>query len=282
VSIYRGADGQDVVTGWCRGRLDAWPVEHRRAVLQTPLGPTHVVTAGAGDRAVVVLPGTTFCAAAMTDFLTGLAEVVRVIAVDHPGQPGLSTAERPGGDRTRRYGAWLDDLLPRVTDGPVYLLGHSLGAATALASTPSERVAGLLLVNPAGFVGAKVTAPLLAVTAPWVLRPTRERSARLLRSMLGPGHEPPDALVDWLTLVARHTRTTGAPGPLPAASVRRWRSTPVVVAAGEHDRLFAPARLRGPVRDVLGAELALIGDAGHFVPDERPDAVYTLLDRLSA
>jgi pimeloyl-ACP methyl ester carboxylesterase len=100
--------------------------------------------------------------------------------------------------------------------------------------------------------------------------------------MLGPGHEPPDALVDWLTLVARHTRTTGAPGPLPAASVRRWRSTPVVVAAGEHDRLFAPARLRGPVRDVLGAELALIGDAGHFVPDERPDAVYTLLDRLSA
>jgi pimeloyl-ACP methyl ester carboxylesterase len=56
----------------------------------------------------------------------------------------------------------------------------------------------------------------------------------------------------------------------------------VVVAAGEHDRFFAPARLRGPVRDVLGADLALIGNAGHLVPDERPDAVYTLLDRLSA
>uniref|UniRef100_UPI001C4DF1A8 alpha/beta hydrolase n=1 Tax=Rhodococcus qingshengii TaxID=334542 RepID=UPI001C4DF1A8 len=35
---------------------------------------------------------------------------------------------------------------------PVVIVGHSIGAAAALACSPSPQVAGLVLVNPLGFV----------------------------------------------------------------------------------------------------------------------------------
>ena len=65
-----------------------------------------------------------------------------MVALDLPGQPGLSAADSPGKDRITIYGHWLDGVLATLDDGPFVLVGHSLGAAVVLAATPSEHVAG--------------------------------------------------------------------------------------------------------------------------------------------
>jgi pimeloyl-ACP methyl ester carboxylesterase len=280
VSIYRSEHGRDLVTAWCRRRLDAWPVEHVRNVLPTTLGPTHVVTAGTGGPAVLVLPGTICNAATSTALATHLAAHRRTIVVDLPGQPGLSAGARLGRDRITRYGAWLDELISQVSDAPVHLLGHSLGAAVALAATPSDRVAGLALVDPAGLAPVRVTVALLAATVPWAVRANPRRSGRMLAYMTAPAAEPPGHLVDWLTLVARNTRTSGAPGPLPAALLDRWRATPRVVATGQHDRFFPPSRLGPAARSGLGSDTVIIPGAGHISPEERPAEVAALLSAL--
>lgn len=98
--------------------------------------------------------------------------------------------------------------------------------------------------------------------------------------MSGPAHVPADDLVEWMTLVARTCRTTGAPGPLPDDTLAKWRGRPVRVAVGEHDVFFPPSKLREPCRSKLGRELMVMPGAGHLLVDEEPAVVQELITSL--
>ncbi|SNS30694.1 Pimeloyl-ACP methyl ester carboxylesterase [Geodermatophilus saharensis] len=278
-SLYRTAASGDAVRAWCEHRLVAWPTAHERSVLDTGLGETHLVVAGHGDTTVLYLPGTNMSAATSLPVLSALAARHRVVAADVPGQPGLSAGVRPGGDRLACYGAWVGELVAHLHADLLVLVGHSLGAAITLAAEP-DGVAGLVLVDPAGIVRLRVGASVFAATLPWLLRPTTARSARLVRQLHGPGRHPADDEVEWMTLVARTTRTSAAPGPLPAAVLRRWRATPRAVLSGERDCFLPAPRLRDAVRRHLDVELQVLPGTGHMAPDEQPEAVVAAVDTL--
>ncbi|WP_188196831.1 alpha/beta fold hydrolase [Nonomuraea sp. SYSU D8015] len=87
-------------------------------------------------------------------------------------------------------------------------------------------------------------------------------------------------LVEWMTLVARHTRTSLAPPPLPGPLLRRWADTPVLVATGTHDRFYPPAGIAGPARALLGTEIIALPGVGHLGPHEDPALLPALLDQL--
>jgi pimeloyl-ACP methyl ester carboxylesterase len=177
------------------------------------------------------------------------------------------------------YADWLAGLLDEVEAESVVVVGHSPGAAIAL-SCRSPRVAGLVLVDPAGLVRVRLTVGVLAATLPWLTFPSAASSGRLLRLMLGPGRTPRPALIDWMTLIARHTRTSGAPGPLPEATLARLR-TPVAVVTGEHDVFFPPRRLGPATRRLLGADLRVIAGAGHLTNEEDPDRLVAVVNALA-
>lgn len=236
---------------------------------------THVLLAGDGATTVVFVPGTNFNAAASLPLATALvAAGHRVLLVDVPGQPGLSSGERALSDgRLSWYGAWLNEVIERISSEPVAVMGHSFGAAIAL-STDSPRISRLVLVSPGGLTGLRLTPAVLAASAAWFLRPAPTHSARLLRTMLAPGHQPREDLVAWMTLVARHSRSSGAPG----AAVLPTRTIPRLVVTGEHDVFLPPRRLVTAVRSTLGAELGVVSEAGHLVVEERPEYLSTLLE----
>ncbi len=273
--LYRTPAAERQVRTWCKSRLDGWSVPHRTLVVPTRVGDIHLTEVGAGPVTCLYLPGTSFCTATSMPVLGVLAERHRVVAADLPGQPGLSTSRRPA---TRAAGdaGWLADVVAALrepsADTPILVVGHSRGAVVALQAEPEE-VDGLVLLSPAGLVPVRVTARLLGATLPWLARPTAARSARLLELMSGPGSAADADLVDWMTLVARGTRATGAPGPLPEVLVHRWQGRPVRVVSGAHDCFFPLDRLTGPVRRLLEVDLEVVPGAGHLVTEERPDAV---------
>ncbi len=214
-------------------------------------------------------------------------------AADLPGQPGLSAAERPRSER-EGYAAWVGEVAAQVRSqvshpgvpgqsAEIVLVGHSRGAAVALTARP-DTVAGLVLVSPAGLCGVRVTPRVLAATLPWLARPTPSRSSRLVRVMGGARRSVPDEVLhaEWLTLVARSTRTTGAPGPLPADLLTRWRDHPAAVLVGSDDVFFPPSRLRPPSLEHLGVDPVVVPGAGHLLTDQDPAAVVNAVANLVA
>ncbi|MDO0916593.1 alpha/beta hydrolase [Streptomyces sp. DT2A-34] len=274
-SIYRSTTGKDLIRRWCLDQLAAWPVPHERKTVTAKGAQTHVVLAGSGAKTVVFVPGTNFNAAASLPLATALvATGYRVLLVDVPGQPGLSSGQRGlSGGRLSWYGAWLSEVIEKISSEPVAVMGHSFGAAIAL-SSDTPRIDRLVLVSPGGLTRLRLTPTVLAASAAWFLRPAPTHSARLLRTMLAPGRPPRTELVNWMTLVARHSRSSGAPGAatLPAQLIPR------LVVTGEHDVFLPPRRLGPAARATLSAELGVVSEAGHLVVEERPERLSTLLE----
>ena len=273
MGLYRSAAGEQAIRAWCQDRLDGWGVAHERREEATALGSTHLLTAGTGEPTVVLVPGTNLNAATSLDLVEAVARHRRVTAVDLPGQPGLSAADLPGQDRISAYGRWLEELLGQLGGGPFVLVGHSLGAAVVLAASPSDQVAGIVLVDPAGLVKATLGLGLIATSTAWFLRPTTARSTRLIERMQAPGHPAAPDLVGWFTLVGRHTRSDGAPGPVGDDVLARWRATPRTVVTGEADTFFPPTKLAPVARRALEIDPVVVPDAGHLLPHEHPEAV---------
>lgn len=272
-SVYRSETGRRAVEAWCEAALDGWDHTHQRTIV----GRTHITSAGDGPP-VVVLPGTNFCAAAMLPFLDYLATRCRCHAVDLPGQPGLSDATRIRPLAAHRR--WLDDVLGWLDARPI-VVGHSLGAAIAMQIDPS-RVAGLVLVNPAGFIPARMTPRLLGATLPWLVHPTEATATGLVRFMTA-GGTPPTAVPTWLAIVGRACHPSTAPAPLPADTLTSLQAVPVRVVAGAADPFFPVARLLAAVaRSGIGGGAApvVVAGGGHLLLDQNPAEVTALIEAV--
>jgi pimeloyl-ACP methyl ester carboxylesterase len=281
-SPYRSPAAAAQVRDWCSAGLASWRVPHTTHEVETSCGQTHVVSAGTENGICVYLPGTNFNAASSTVVLSALAARCRVYTADLPGQPGLSTAQRPDPEQSG-YAAWLTDVIAWVRHrherARIVLAGHSRGAAVALSAEP-DTVDGLALLAPAGLTQVRPSVEMLRSTLPWLVRRNHAGARRLLAYMSGPGHPPTDELVEWMTLVARACRTTGAPGPLADDRLVRWKGHPVRVAVGEHDVFFPVSNLSEPCRTMLGREPLVVAGAGHLLLDEEPLIVSDLITRL--
>ncbi len=282
-SVYRNARAQKEIRHWCLSRIDAWHVPHARRETATSAGLTSVVTVGPESRdgapAVVLLPGTNMNAALCLAAAEGLAREHRVVILDLPGQPGLSSGHRPRAGRTAWYGRWLSEILALVVREPAVVVGHSLGGAVALACG-SPLIAGRVLLSGAGVTRLRTPAPLLAATVPWLLRPSVPRAEELLRHMSAPGRTVPGHLSAWMDLVARRCRTSLAPAPLPPALLERSRAAPVLVATGRFDLFLPPGALGPAARHRLGVGLRVVEGAGHLLLDEAPVEVCELVERF--
>jgi len=280
--LYRSVADEAHLRQWCENRLAGWDVPHTTTILDTTLGPTHLASTGAGRDVCLYLPGTNFNAATSTGVLAALGAVTRVVCADLPGQPGLSAARRPR-DEVSAYGRWVQEVLGhvRATTGAerLLLVGHSRGAAVALGAEP-DSVDGLLLVSPAGLATVRMSPAVVGRSLVWLARPTPARTRRVVALMAGTADDRGlEHVTEWLTLTARSTRTTGAPGPLPSGLLERWRGRPVAVVAGAADVFFPPARLAEPTRRHLGCEVEAVPGAGHLLTDQRPEVV---ADRVRA
>ncbi|MEP7090619.1 MAG: alpha/beta hydrolase [Nocardioidaceae bacterium] len=197
----------------------------------------------------------------------------------YPDLPGMGRTVAPDGLRSAE--GVLDTLLDvarQLSDGAAYLLvGHSAGAyfAQAMAARAPEQVAGLALVCPllpvlrdvpehrvvagSGGIGDDGFRGYFVVQTPEML----ERYERLV--------SPAAALVDRAALERIGERWTLAPtdGP-PYAG-------PTLVVAGRLDSTVGYAAAADLLERYPHASIAVVDDAGHALPHEKPDLLRALL-----
>lgn len=123
---------------------------HQAEWLQADDVQLRVVRAGHGDTTLLLLHGYGESLMSYRSIFDLLATRYTVIAVD---LPGLALSGKPDGSYDlasyqRRLGAFL----ARWTQGPVVVVGHSMGGelAAALALDHPERVVAVVLMSPAG------------------------------------------------------------------------------------------------------------------------------------
>ncbi|MFJ7778598.1 alpha/beta fold hydrolase [Streptomyces yangpuensis] len=238
----------------------------------------HAVEHGTG-RPVLVLHGAGVdhreAEACFEPALGGAAGLRRI----YPDLPGMGRTAAP--ETLRSADDVVDTLLrfaDEAADGTPYLLvGHSAGAyfAQAMAARRPARVAGLALVCPllpgvrdvpehrlvagSADIGDDVFRSYFVIRTPETL----ERYRRYV--------EPAAALVDRAALdrIAEHWTLT--PGHAPAYP------GPTLVVAGRLDSTVGYVAAVDLVGHYPHASLAVVDDAGHALPHERPELLRALL-----
>ncbi len=266
-------------------RADARVARHPLESLRTARGVVSIRAAGAGP-ALFLLHGISSQSGSWAGQLEDLGARFRVIAWDAPGYGG-SDALAADAPVASDYAATLAALWDALGVMRAIVVASSLGAlvAAAFAARWPARVAGLVLLNPAGGYGrasagereAKLAARLerLATLGP-------EGMAQALPSGMLSASAPPEAraLAAWSTAQLRPESYRQAARMLAHAylpdDAARYPG-PVLVAGASADTITPPAGCAALARAFPHAEFRLLDGPGHLSYLDAPDAVNALV-----
>lgn len=235
---------------------------------------------------------------------TSLARNARVISYDHRGH-GRSAVGGLDGLNLDQLGSDLAAVLDQaVPEGPVVLIGHSMGgmAVMALAEQHPElfgdRVVGVGLVTTAAApVNGRAVLPpeaaniVLAVIDRLRLtsvscRALRNAALAVARGFSFASRVPP-SVVDFVLQLTRSNPVHALVALIPQfLTLDKRAALPVLgnvatlVIGAEHDVTISPEHSTAIAREVPGARLAMIPNAGHMVPLEHPAVIDELLHQL--
>jgi pimeloyl-ACP methyl ester carboxylesterase len=274
-------------------------------------GEVHVREAGAGGAPVVLVHGLGGSALNWIPLMTRLHDQVSALAVDLPGF-GLSPPARDGDYSPRGHARTVAAALEewrdrRGFDGPVHMMGNSMGGAVAvqLAARRPDLVSSLTLVSPAlpSMRVGRGNAHLPVIAVPGVgeslirryaVVPVEDRvQATLDACTTDPGRIPEplrQALIDetaerdalpyatdaFLSSLRGLLATFADRGRDRPWQLARRVTQPVLAIYGEDDVLVDPRGAARAAREFPDAEVVLLDDCGHVAQMEHPDVVADL------
>ncbi len=234
--------------------------------------------------ATIVLWHSFLCDGGMWDGqIDALAALGRVIVFDGPGH-GKSEPAPPFtlDDNTRA----LVDALDTVAAGPIVMGGLSWGGMLSmrLSLLEPKRVRAQVLIDTNS--DHEETGKQLKYRAMLALYRRAGLPRWLVDKQVAPIMFGPKTMATRPDLVSRfflEVNGYSRPGVLNAAKAIFWRdavtgtlgriTTPTLVLCGTNDRATSVARSQTIARNIPGARLELIADAGHLSAIEEPEAV---------
>ncbi|HEY5988318.1 MAG TPA: alpha/beta hydrolase [Streptosporangiaceae bacterium] len=274
-------------------------------------GPVHYLDFG-GPRdgpVIVCVHGLGGSAVNWTAIGPLLASSYRVIAPDLAGH-GLTQSGGRGADVSANR-VLLDRFITATSDGPVILMGNSMGGMIAVleATAAPDAVAGLILIDPALPLGTARPDPLVAAIFALFITPGLGRMAAARRRRVSPAELVANTLavccVDvsrvGADIVAHHVELarqrsafTNADRDF-AAAVRSVLTTagytrgrayrrgirsitcPLLLVHGARDRLVPVAAARSAARANPSWSLAVLPDVGHVPQLEAPQQTWRVI-----
>jgi len=263
--------------------LARWPQPVQALDVDTSLGRTRVHAAGPPEAPPVVLvSGGGACSPVWADVVGHLVPNRRVLAVDVPGDAGMSASPPHKPRDPSDVGRWLEDVLGALDLDRVVMVGHSYGAWLTLthAIRHPHRLAHLVLVDPTDCF-TRPSRNYLAHALPLFLAPSARRRRAFLSWETGGRGIDPDAAALW----ADQGRPAVLLRPtLPSAQDLSRLQLPVSVLLAERSRVHDPAALDRRLRTLLpdAATSTLTGVSHHAIPTEHPEQLASQLLRATA
>lgn len=268
-SVFKSKEGRRAIVT-CYEKVLAQAASrcpHRRHIVPTALGKTHVIEAGdATQPPLVLLHGTASNSATWLADVPAWSRHFRVIAVDILGEPGLSDDRRIilASDETS---TWISSLLDTMDVTRACMVGMSLGGWMGLhfAIRFPERVEALSLIAASGLAPQRRSfifkALPLALLGDWGMR-------RVNKIVCGNLELPPEA-EEFMLLVGRHFRPMLEPVPVFSDGELQRLGMPVQFFAGSDDVLLhSAAAVRRLVQLLPHAQAHLLEDCGHAILDK--------------
>jgi 3-oxoadipate enol-lactonase len=232
---------------------------------------------GSGGPALVLIHGFPLSRGAWSRQVEAFSDTRRVIAPDLRGL-GQTDAQA----ETNTMDKFADDvnaLLAHLGTGPVVLAGHSMGGyvALAFARRHPQMLRGLVLVStkagadtPEGAAGRRATAEkvklegidgVVNAMAPKMLAASNHDAAMAaqVRDLMEPSK--PEGVIGALLGMAERPDSTSS-----LAGIR----VPTLVITGADDTVIPPAESDLLAKNIPGAQLRVIPNAGHLVAFEKP------------
>lgn len=240
---------------------------------------------------LVLIHGTSASLHTWEGWVAGLSATRRVISFDLPGF-GLTGPNAEHDYTDARYVAFVRQFLARLGVGRAILVGNSLGGEIAwqVALAEPSRVAGLVLVDAAGFafvpeslpIGFRIARiPVLREPMRWVL-PRRAIEDSVL-NVYGDPSRVTAALVDrYYELALREGNRVAlmrrmdqlAPGPVDRLGEIK---APTLILWGERDRLIPLHWGQAFEKAIPGSTLVVFPKLGHVPQEEDPAATLAAL-----
>lgn len=274
--------GQDFEAAYT-ALLARWPQPVQALDIDTQLGRTRVHSAGPPEAPPMLLvSGGGACSPVWADVANALVPARRVLALDVPGDAGMSASPTRKPRNPAEVAHWLEEVLSALALEHVVVVGHSYGAWLALthAIHHPDRLKHLVLVDPTDCF-AKPARTYLVHALPLFLTPSANRRRAFLRWETGGRGIDADATALW----AHQGRPAVLLRPtLPSAAELGELRVPVSVLLAErsqvHDVVALERRVRTRLPDAAVSTLA--GVSHHAIPTEHPEQLATQLLRASA
>lgn len=221
--------------------------------------------------------------------LEGLSPASHVVTPDLRGYGESSFGDWPAEGEAPSLDRYADDLKALIaslkTDGPVVLVGFSMGGYIALnmARRCPEAFDALVLMDTRAAADDETARATRLKMAEHVHEWGASRVAELMRPKLfAPGAR--EAIVQETVAVISSTDPAAIAASQLAMAARpdstpmlRSIAKPTLVVVGEHDAISPPAEMRQIAEAIPGARFVEVAGAGHMAPVEAPAAVNAAL-----
>jgi pimeloyl-ACP methyl ester carboxylesterase len=271
-AVYKSDEGARAVRERYLEILKYWPVPNRQLRVPTREGETFIIECGNEAAPPLLLcHGSVANSAMWMGDVAAWSKHFRIYAVDMIGDAGLSAPSRPP-LATDAHALWLDDVLQALSLTRISIAGVSLGGWLALdyAIRRPGRVESLVLVCPGGVGRVKVEVVLkllpLQMMGSWGKRKASE-------VVLGRAPADPSpaiqSFIQFMQLITENFRVRRVKLPVFSDDALKSLNMPVLAIVGGKDVLIdSDGTKRRLERNVPGAQIRYIPEAGHFIPPQ--------------
>lgn len=248
--------------------------------IYTSIGKTHYLDTGNLELPVmVVIHGTNSCAAQSMNYVEGLMQRFRVIALDIPGEPGKSEFYRLS-KKNEELSNWLEACIHQLELKQVTILGYSLGAYITIKTTiqSSKLFKQVIIIAPAGVIHGSFYNGIIKGLLPVLGYKMLKRESILIRLYKNLVTTFKPLQYDYFKWITLHFKSDWSQTPLFTKKELQSISIPITALIASHDIIFNPKKIKQRLEaSIPQIEIHILEQEKHVM---NPERVSRLLQEL--